>query len=340
MMAAKLIQLLAACTTTIIITVLTTPAQAISLDSHGQLMSRHVHIAQGLSVQKKRATGRKCKNRPPAFPVKSTSKSASKTSSKAPKPTKEAVKNNNPPSYKGGKMCLPWPNGDDPNLKKFKTDKVGVLYTWNPRLPSQAKKLGFKAVPMLWGANQVADFERLVKPGYADTILGFNEPNLDSQSGLNPAEAAKLWKDHIQTKKKYGYRLISPATTSAPSGIDWLQDMLDECKGACTFDAIAVHWYGTSADEFIAYVEKHHKKFNKPIWVTEFACQDFNRGAQCTKDQIFNFASKVTRFMDNTDYVEVYCPFGVQHDMVNVNPLNQLMKPNGDPTDLAWSYMT
>lgn len=28
---------------------------------------------------------------------------------------------------------------------------------------------------MLWGTKQIADFKRLVKPGYAHTALGFNE---------------------------------------------------------------------------------------------------------------------------------------------------------------------
>jgi hypothetical protein len=31
---------------------------------------------------------------------------------------------------------------------------------------------------------------------------------------------------------------------------------------------------------------------------------------------------------------------GIMHNMVGVNPLNQLMAANGQPTALGWSYLT
>lgn len=37
-------------------------------------------------------------------------------------------------------------------------------------------------------------------------------------------------------------------------------------------DFVALHWYGTDAQAFIAYVQDFHTTFGKPIWVTEFAC--------------------------------------------------------------------
>lgn len=75
-------------------------------------------------------------------------------------------------------------------------------------------------------------------------------------------------------------------------------------------DAIALHWYGTDAKDFIAYVTDMHNTFNKPIWVTEFACQNFAGGAQCSWDQVFDFMRTVTSFMDGASFVQEYFAFG------------------------------
>jgi hypothetical protein len=67
----------------------------------------------------------------------------------------------------------------------------------------------------------------------------------------------------------------------------------------------------------------------------------------------------VTAWMDSTWYVEAYFAFGklpailwiwtwlnfstpqgVTHNMVGVNPLDQLMASNGQPTELGWNYLT
>jgi hypothetical protein len=49
------------------------------------------------------------------------------------------------------------------------------LYTWSPSCPSSAAKLGFNCIPMLWGDNQISQFQSLVKPGYATHVLAINE---------------------------------------------------------------------------------------------------------------------------------------------------------------------
>jgi O-glycosyl hydrolase len=41
-------------------------------------------------------------------------------------------------------------------------------------------------------------------------------------------------------------------------------------------DAIALHWYGTDPQAFIAYVQDFHNTFGKNLWITEFACQVCN----------------------------------------------------------------
>jgi len=83
-----------------------------------------------------------------------------------------------------------------------------------------------------------------------------------------------------------------------------------------------------------------HNTFNKKIWVTEFAAQNFGgSGGQANYGQVFDFMRKVTAFMDNTPWVENYFAFGAMHDMFNVNPANQLLAGNGHPTDLGRIYI-
>ncbi|KAK7024343.1 hypothetical protein VNI00_016386 [Paramarasmius palmivorus] len=206
-----------------------------------------------------------------------------------------------------GKVCLAWSNGEDPALANFVTDFAGILYTWSPNLPTDLH--GYIGVPMLWGLDQVNDFDRLVKPGYANWVLGMNEPDQAGQSNMSPQDAAALWQQHIQPLASQGYQLVSPACTSDPRSKQWMKDFFSACAG-CTFDAIAVHYYDTSADGLIAYLEDFHNTFGKPIWLTEFACQNFNGGTQCSVEEVQQFMSTTIDFMDSTDWVQQYCWFG------------------------------
>ncbi|CAA7259519.1 unnamed protein product [Cyclocybe aegerita] len=358
-MAAKLLNLIALSSLAILASSFgATPVNALSVDMSPNHAARHLGH-HNLIAKKKRAESRRCKPRPSSSavaasttPAPSTSKPAStKAAAPATTTTKAASNNNNNNNSGnnnsgggssgggGGKVGLAWPNGDANTLKNFKTAKVSAIYTWSPWKPAGSDALGLEFAPMLWGPKQISDFTRLVKPGYAHTVLGFNEPDHNGQANLDPGYAASLWKQYIQPLKNQGYSLISPAVTSAPAGKTWMRNFFNACTG-CTFDAVAVHWYGTKADEFIAYVTDYHNTFGRDIWVTEFACQNFAGGAQCNAGQVVEFMNTVTGWMDNTSWVKKYFAFGVMHDMVGVNTLNQLMAPNGQPTELGWNYLT
>jgi len=227
--------------------------------------------------------------------------------------------------------------GPDKRLSLLKPagGKQRFLYTWAPTFPSLAKELGFTPVPQLWGDRQVDSFVKNVVKGYATHVMGMNEPNQSGQSDMSPEHGAYLWKTYIQPLKSQGYTLVSPATTSAPNGLTWVQNMLKACDGGCTFDIVAIHWYDTTFEKFQTYVELWHNTFQKPIWVTEFACQNFNGGAQPSNDQIWSFYSQATAWLESTSYVESYMPFGFMDDMSNVNPADSLFSSNG-LSDLGW----
>jgi len=191
---------------------------------------------------------------------------------------------------------------------------------------------------MLWGTKQISAFTSLVKPGYANVALGFNEPDHPGQAEMGTGQAADVWRQYLAPLKNQGYYLVSPAVTSAPKGKTWLQGFMNACNG-CNVDAIALHWYGTDAQAFIAYVQDFYNTFKKPIWVTEVACQSFSGGPQCNAGQVSAFMNTITSWMDSTWYVERYCWFGAMPDLGNVNTLNGLMQGNGQPNALGANFI-
>ncbi|KDQ29173.1 hypothetical protein PLEOSDRAFT_1089032 [Pleurotus ostreatus PC15] len=378
-MASKILNLLAMSTLAILASSFG-PASvtALSVDSHH--LVRQVPHAHGAVAKRKRSVNRRCKPRPttktpsvptpapatgdngssgnnggsggsgttkPADPKPQSDKGAASSTPAAPKPSvtpKPADNNNNNGGSNNsgsgsGKVGLAWPNGEDIDLANWHTGSTKFIYTWSPWIPAKAKSLGFAPAPMLWGEKQLSDFKKLVKPGYANIAMGFNEPDQGGQANMSPSRGCSLWWENLNPLKDQGYQLISPACTNAPSGTQWMKDFMGCCRD-CRIDAVATHFYGTSAQALIQHVTDIHNLFGKDVWVTEFACQNFGgSGGQCSKAQVNEFMDTVTGFFDNTPWVKAYFAFGAMHDMFNVNPDNQLMGADGKPNALGRKYI-
>ena len=91
-------------------------------------------------------------------------------------------------------------------------------YTWGPE-PVQTD---IEFAPMLWGASQTSDWDNninnTVRQQHVTHVLGFNEPEISGQSNLTPADAATLWKAHIEPLKGLGVKLGSPARAERRRG--------------------------------------------------------------------------------------------------------------------------
>ena len=194
------------------------------------------------------------------------------------------------------KAGLPWPNGNYIDVSQYlSTGKVQWYvslhhtsetrssnslhirryYTWSPSSANFNADLEF--VPMLWGERQVSQWDSTINETIQDLqvthVLGFNEPEISGQSNLSPSDGAALWKAHIEPLKSQGLLLGSPAPSGAPAGKQWLLDWMDQCQGGCTVDFIAVHYYDINSTGFMEYLTDYHDTFQKPVWVTEWACQ-------------------------------------------------------------------
>ncbi len=122
-------------------------------------------------------------------------------------------------------------------------------------------------------------------------------------------------------------------------------------------DYHALHFYGTSEQDLITYIQNWHNTFGKPIMLTEFACQvrtirlnsaflllmllyRISRGGpQCSASQVQNFYGNSIKWMESQDYVTAYFAYGALISENGVNDLDALMTPGGEPTALGEQYI-
>lgn len=162
------------------------------------------------------------------------------------------------------------------------------------------ESIGVEYVPMAWGkvndAN-VQDFIDKIKPG-AKYLLAFNEPNFNDGARLTPQEAVNAWPtiEKIAAAKNLEIVSASPAY-NGPDNYGgytdptlWHDQFFLLCPN-CKVDYIAFHTYDSSAGSVIG-VTGLLKKYNRPIWVTEFANRVIQTAAAKTtfmKDIVTNF---------------------------------------------------
>ena len=151
-------------------------------------------------------------------------------------------------------------------------------YTWSAT-PGVTGPAGVQFVPMIWGsANVTASTLSQVKQE-GPVLLGFNEPDMSSQSNLTPAQALSLWPQLMAT----GMQLGSPAVAAngATPG-SWLdQFMSGAAARGYRVNFITLHWYGAgfataaAVSQLESYIQAVHARYHLPIWLTEFALANF-----------------------------------------------------------------
>lgn len=172
MAVAEFLKLLTISCLVIIASLGSAPVLALSVDSTTQ---RARHDLHPIGAKEKRATSANATLPPPKHTSEGSSSSGSFDS--------EDV----------AKVGIAWHFGNIPSIQDFKTAKVdkwvsqcGYLscypysslyryYTYSPSCVDFANQVGMNCCPMLWGDQQIGDFVGLVKPGYAQCALGFNE---------------------------------------------------------------------------------------------------------------------------------------------------------------------
>lgn len=191
--------------------------------------------------------------------------------------------------------------------------KVHWHYNWTPRSPSS--KTG-EFVPMIKGAAGVQQAEAIEKLPDIRHLLGFNEPERESQGNVSLKDALDLWPQLEAIASKRNLRLGSPATSSDKLGMDWFEAFMAEAKKRkLRIDFIALHWYRSrNAAAFESFVTGISRTHRLPVWVTEF------NGWNGPEDSNYDFLKSSLRFMERSQVVERYAyfnpPKGAPHSLL------------------------
>lgn len=167
--------------------------------------------------------------------------------------------------------------------------------------------------PMCWNGNYNADKIRQFVAAHPKTkyLLGFNEPNLTDQANMTPAQAAQLWPQVVALAKELNLKLVSPAmnygTLAGYSDpVKWLDEFFAQ-PGVSIDDvaAISVHCYMSSPNAVKNYIEKF-RKYEKPVWLTEFCAWDPVPGSVTTQ---MDYMCSVLNYLEQEPLVERYAWF-------------------------------
>lgn len=228
----------------------------------------------------------------------------------------------------GGKRGISF---NDASLVAAFGNSVSWSYNW---ASTESGNLdGVEYVPMMWGTNSVSNFASQV--GSATHVLSFNEPDLSSQSNIDPVTAAKLHVQGMQSlvgKVQIGSPAVTNGAGTSPAmGVDWLSQFFKACGSDCPVDFVAYHWYAGSGD--IAYFKQHtqdiinvaNQNGVSKVWLTEFQPTDGDASAQAA------FMQEAVAFLESTAAVERYAAFMASDGtMLTGNSLNTVGKAYAD----------
>jgi hypothetical protein len=204
-------------------------------------------------------------------------------------------------------------------------------------------------VPMAWntGFNKTAMRAYLLNHPDVDYILGFNEPNFLEQANLTPSQAAAAWPLIEELADEFDLKIVGPALNyswvgGAPSEmIDgelvhyndpfvWL-DAFFEAYPDCRVDYLAVHAYMNHVGALEWFIDGF-KKYNKPIWLTEFCAWEGEVSVAAQK----NFMKSALAYLDNDPDVFRYAWFSGR---TSTNPYYGLYGKSGELTELGKIYV-
>eukprot|EP00931_Biecheleriopsis_adriatica_P032261 TRINITY_DN18842_c0_g1_i1.p1 TRINITY_DN18842_c0_g1~~TRINITY_DN18842_c0_g1_i1.p1 ORF type:complete len:278 (-),score=43.00 TRINITY_DN18842_c0_g1_i1:71-904(-) len=213
------------------------------------------------------------------------------------------------------------------------------FYNWRswPTGPDYASCAGAHDsgyIPMIWSGAGV-DTTNITA---GEALLGFNEPNMPSQSNMKPEDAAALWPQLVKRAASLGItRIGSPAPSAhSPSHVDakqWLDAFFAACKG-CQVDFIALHFYGCNANTLKHFLLDVHSRYDLPIWLTEFNCGDGMRNATALAHM--KYMRGALPLLESLDFVERYAWMSARNGKI---PGSSLIHPgSGTLTDLGKFY--
>ena len=194
-------------------------------------------------------------------------------------------------------------------------------YSWNRDMREQIPD-SVEFVPMFWGAGSVTNDEILRIKGLADAgkvkyVLGFNEPDLESQANMTVDEAIALW----PKLEEIGVPLGSPVPAGLNNG--WLEEFMKKANANnLRVDFVCIHLYRENdAQIFLDAVDQTYQKYGKPIWITEMSVKD--KQAQTVAENRFSMTEVLETMkillpeLYNREYLSRFAWFTATRDSPN-----------------------
>jgi putative glycosyl hydrolase len=189
-------------------------------------------------------------------------------------------------------------------------------YTWAPDHHGIGSPRGVHFVPMIWGPGSVTAANLAEVKHEGKFLLGFNEPDMSSQSNMSVPQALRLWPRLMST----GMTLGSPAVATdgaTPGG--WLDRFMRGAKSRnYRVNFITLHWYGgdfvthDAVSQLKSYIQTVHARYHKPVWLTEFALIRFGHSTTFpSAGRQAAFVTAATKMLDHLSYVQRYAWFAL-----------------------------
>jgi hypothetical protein len=301
----------------------------------------------------KRDSAKKCRPRPTSASPNAVTPTHSVPPSGSSKPASKpaATTTSQPPTYTpssssgGSKIILGWSNPEIASIEHFVTDQAQTMFNWALEAASSEilgssegvyKSLDYvPSVTNRQGASGLKAAIQGKKPRY---IRGFNEPEIPSQANIAVSEAYSLWMEFVAPMANQGIQLLSPAVTTGPAGLQWLDDFMKMCNNKCGISLIDLHFYTVDASFVTNVLKQVHGTHGLNIWITEIGCMDYSGTNQYCDDKTFSsFYSTVMPFVMGNSWIEKIGWFGffTESQLPNgVNPANAMITcPNGPGAD-------
>ncbi|WP_339614882.1 glycosyl hydrolase [uncultured Gilvimarinus sp.] len=262
--------------------------------------------------------------------------------------TNYVLVNGNHSSDKSAKRGLGFGHHSEADFAAI-SEGISWWYNWSHKPDVQIAEVyqnyGVEFAPMAWngGFDDAAMREYIAAHPDVKYILAFNEPNFLEQANMTPSQAAAEWPRLEAIADEFGLKIVSVAMnycgecnseggTTYYDPIDYFDDFFDVCPD-CRVDAISIHAYMEDAGGVEWYVNRF-KKYNKPIWMTEFShWKDWT-----TLEDQKRFLIQVVDSFENDDDLERYAWFTGRR---NGHPYNGLFdyRQSGVLTELGSIYV-
>jgi hypothetical protein len=173
----------------------------------------------------------------------------------------------------------------------------------------------------------------------------------DGGSAMTVADGVKFHNEAVAILGD-GYEIGTPAVADHAPGEEWLdvsritnlpdpiwkltdEGWLAACEtaGGCKHDFVPIHFYGTDPAKLIAYAKVRHtytasarlgwflqrfsEKYKKPLWLTEWACHQFDPVVTCNAAEAEVFMKTVIEWLrgEGSTMVTRWSWFGAFPDM-------------------------